>query len=149
MYKCKDCGAIFEEPYSKEDYEYADVGIGKIIVADLSYDDCPHCHGSYEKAYECSECGEYFLMEEMAGDICKNCLNDKASIENLINFGEENKEELKINGFLLNCFSLKEIENILKTELLLNEKREQRIKDFTNEYGEEFSKFLRRENGNN
>ena len=88
-------------------------------------------------------------MEEMAGDICKNCLNDKASIENLINFGEENKEELKINGFLLNCFSLKEIENILKTELLLNEKREQRIKDFTNEYGEEFSKFLRRENGNN
>lgn len=84
MYKCKNCGYIFEEPTCHEDFESIDVGCGRLIVADLSYEECPHCKGEFDDVYECECCGEYdFLdnLEEYNGEwLCNRCVQELKNV---------------------------------------------------------------------
>lgn len=85
MYKCKDCGLIFDEPkeYS-EDYTPGGAFEGGSFINRFS--GCPNCSGSYDDAKECEICGEYFLEEELedtteminggCGYCCSQCIED-------------------------------------------------------------------------
>ena len=57
MFKCDDCGLLFEEPrYIREPHgEY------------LSH--CPACAGSFSEVYECEICG----TEYSGDDVCPAC----------------------------------------------------------------------------
>lgn len=67
MYKCLECGAIFDdnemgnwtEPHGEE------------------MTGCPCCGGAYEEAVMCDECGEWFFRDELTCGkykVCRDCL---------------------------------------------------------------------------
>lgn len=60
MYKCEECGLIFEKPR-----KYIDDTGEKLLV-------CPDCIGDYEEIHQC-ECGEIISIDEK---MCKNCKKD-------------------------------------------------------------------------
>ena len=87
MFKCADCGAVFSEPKKINAGSLYGVGYG---ANDDYVDGCPECEGGFEKAYQCEECEEYFLDDELAFEddlpdgvecLCKKCI-DKLVKEN-------------------------------------------------------------------
>ena len=89
MYKCLDCGHIFDEPkqYS-EDRTPCGVFEGGSFIE--HYTGCPVCLGAYEEAKQCEICGEYFTSDELTdtteyinggcGDCCEQCIEDGGMI---------------------------------------------------------------------
>lgn len=61
MYKCNECGEIFEEPWEMYDKATGSRDSG-----------CPHCDAdNYDETYICSKCGDYGADE--LGGICGEC----------------------------------------------------------------------------
>ena len=71
MYKCVDCGAVFDEPDTWEESrgEYWGFPCTETVCG------CPECRGDYEEAFECEECGEWFFKDELEDELCKECQN--------------------------------------------------------------------------
>lgn len=71
MYRCIDCGEIFEEPTSwEEQEEFWGARVGR------EESGCPFCKGDYEEVYQCDECGEWYTEDEynLENDICNDCM---------------------------------------------------------------------------
>lgn len=114
MYKCYNCGEVFESPDSHEEGrgEFWGVSCSETISG------CPHCDGEYEEAFKCEKCGEYFFEDEMHGSMCDSCIdNYKYNIDVCYKIGAEDAEEIKINCFLVAMFDTAEIEAILYNHL--------------------------------
>lgn len=85
MYRCEDCGEIFETPY---EYEERDVG----YAADL----CPHCRSdAIEEVKKCKFCGEYHSYLNIDG-FCKSCVENTRRKFNLWLRNKFEDEELQI-----------------------------------------------------
>lgn len=69
MYKCEDCGAVFEEPY---EYREPDVN----FFADW----CPYCHSDdIVEVKECALCGELTAVYDLTIDgFCPACVEKAA-----------------------------------------------------------------------
>ena len=118
MYKCLECGNIFDEGEQKTYKE--DCGEYWGSPCTIEFSGCPICSGSYEETKSCKICGGEFLKEELTGGICEDCIRDNISkdINKCYELGEElEKSTIKINCFLYMVFDEKEIENILLKEL--------------------------------
>lgn len=95
MYKCEECGNVFDEPTTYSEDRTPEGGCELGFTERI--EGCPYCEGAFSKAYECEECGEYFLKEELfdseditedeyqaTGDfdqLCRKCI-DKLVKEN-------------------------------------------------------------------
>ena len=105
MYKCKECGKVYESledaREERESIEYGD----KTYYETNCY--C-HCGGELEEVYKCKICGEITESE-----ICEKCL----TLEKCFEVGEEHRQCLELNGFVANMFTTSEIEEILMREL--------------------------------
>ena len=85
MFKCRECGYVFEEPgkYS-EDMTPGGVCEGGSVIQHQTA--CPLCGGAYDEAVECGCCGEYYFDEELTdttefvnggcGKCCDQCIID-------------------------------------------------------------------------
>ena len=85
MYRCRDCGFLFEEPkkYS-EDRTPGGVFEGGSFIEE--YMGCPRCSESYDEVFECNCCSEYYFDEELTdttgminggiGKVCEQCMED-------------------------------------------------------------------------
>lgn len=74
MYICEECGAVFSEDEIKIAYERHPYGEG---YATEEHYCCPGCgEGGFEKAVECTRCGEYFLKGTMKLDDNLNYMCD-------------------------------------------------------------------------
>lgn len=114
MYKCYDCGAVFDEPIEREE------GRGEFwgVSCSETVSGCPECRGDYEEAYQCEICGEYFFEDELHSDVCDNCIDVyKNDVDVCYKIGDEDTEEIKINCFLATMFNAWEIEAILYNHL--------------------------------
>lgn len=70
MYKCKDCGAVFEQPHEWYD-DPSPSGIG-LPSGCYIYVECPECgSGDFEEAEECPRCGAYTFKENLLCDDCR------------------------------------------------------------------------------
>lgn len=84
MYKCFDCGALFEEPkeYS-EDRTPGGVCEGGSFIE--HYSGCPYCSGAYDEAVECDVCGEFCYSRSISydenGSVCDKCLEELEETE--------------------------------------------------------------------
>lgn len=71
MYRCIECGAIFEEgeeaTWEEDRGEYWGVRCTERMSG------CPYCKGGYEEVFECKECGEYFFEDEITDELCEGC----------------------------------------------------------------------------
>ena len=72
MYKCIECGAIFEEPKTWEEYrgEYWGCPCSETMSG------CPECRGDYEEAVECTRCGEWCFEDELDDGLCEVCQDE-------------------------------------------------------------------------
>lgn len=95
----------------------------------------------------CEVCGRE--VDELHFGVCDYCLEKNTNFENVIEFGDENKKKIEINGFLGYVFSDLEIEQILKKEYLEcknigNYVDENIEKDYIFEEIYDFASFLKR-----
>ena len=113
MYKCLDCGHIFEDG---EQGTYIETyGLDNPPYKEISC--CPLCKGDYEEAKNCEICGEIYLEEELEGGVCDNCIQEYSrNLKFCVEAFDETKA-VELNQFLAFCFSKREIEEILYREL--------------------------------
>ena len=70
MYRCLECGALFDE-YEKAEW-YETHGLDTPPYERMT--GCPKCKGSYEEAKSCKLCGSYDLEND--DKYCQECKND-------------------------------------------------------------------------
>ena len=68
MFKCLDCGRIFDEPSTYE--EHHPYGMG---YATETFGCCPYCNGNFEEAKQCEGCGDFFTKDELCNGFCEEC----------------------------------------------------------------------------
>lgn len=96
MYRCEECGEIFEEPRK---YEERDVGYEALL--------CPYCDcDTIEEVRECKYCGEYKSYLDIDG-YCNDCIGNTRRKFNLFLRSRFEEEELQI---LKTEFNVEEIE---------------------------------------
>lgn len=79
MYKCYDCGYVFDKPKNyAEDRTPGGVFEGGSFVE--HYTGCPECSGAYGSVRECDNCGEYVFEECLNlteyGEFCDECYEE-------------------------------------------------------------------------
>lgn len=117
MYKCVECGHIFEEGEQKQRYE--DNG--------EMWQVCPICGGDFEEAETCEVCGAG--SEKLYGGVCSECISKyEHDPETCCKASQDEKETVKINAFLAEMFTASEIETILIDAL--KEQKNVDCKDF-------------------
>lgn len=72
MYKCKNCGHLFEEG----EQEVWNENYGTEIGGEM-FSGCPMCRGSYEEVHQCKECGYWHTDDELYEGWCEKCLREK------------------------------------------------------------------------
>ena len=70
MYKCYDCGHIFEEPTEWEETHGLDTPPYE------HWTGCHRCYGSYEEVEECEGCGGLYLHDELTDGLCEKCTEE-------------------------------------------------------------------------
>ena len=116
MYKCLDCGHIFEEGEQQTWSENRGEFWGSSCSEEMQ--GCPLCKGEYEKTVCCSVCGGNFLEDELNEGVCENCIEDAKSKyrynpQKCYELSKDETAKVEINYFLSCMFTEKQIEEIL------------------------------------
>ena len=89
MYKCSNCGEIFEEPNSiKEDW-------GETFSV------CPYCNGDYDEVKQCDHCDEWHTEDELYEGWCEKCLRETINYDTFFEYCEANKDEQYLDIFVM------------------------------------------------
>lgn len=101
MYKCLNCGSVFDEPiaiYEREPY-------GNSYAEYHSDDICPYCKGDIDTAEKCEICGEYYAESDIYNGVCIECIKiDCEKLSTLFDYAESITPENKINRFVTAMF---------------------------------------------
>lgn len=139
MYICEKCGNTFDELKEL-----------KNMGGDIGENDycCPYCGSdAYDEAIECAVCGDIVKESDSHECVCDSCLEKNANIIGATMFGGENYEWVSINGFYMQFFDSKHIEEILKTEMrkrYFNEEIEKKANEFCLMDRWQFAKWVKR-----
>lgn len=110
VYRCYECGNIFEIPKTWEEDRSQFWG----MPCRERLSGCPECGGSYDEVCECAICGMDHAEDEMYNGICEDCIEScKHDVDTCYLVGENCKETVELNCFLTSMFTNKEIETIL------------------------------------
>lgn len=121
MYRCCECGNLFEEGEQATLESFLGECHGRQIFERTHV--CPLCHSDYDEAYQCKECGCWYTEDELFSGLCENCVNEyKNDITTCYEIGAKSLERIEINSFLAEIFSKHEIEEILFRELKESDK---------------------------
>ena len=89
MYKCSNCGEVFEEPNSiKEDW-------GETFSV------CPYCNGDYDEVKQCDHCDEWHTEDELYEGWCEKCLRETINYDTFFEYCEANKDEQYLDIFVM------------------------------------------------
>ena len=139
-YICDGCDNLFDEPKRLKD-------MGGDIGEDVWV--CPYCGcENYEEAIECAICGDVVRESETENCVCEKCVEKYAGREHAERLGDENKEFIRINGFLASLFdSDSEIETILWTEAkrrYYESELEKHGKDYCTDDTDSFTNYMKK-----
>lgn len=118
MLICENCGRLADEDDLEiiNDRDYVNNGVGlECVRKDSWFKECS-CGGNWEKAKKCKLCEEWFYDEDYA-EICNKCLEENATFENALMFGDNFKTDIQINGYLAEEYSQDKIENLILKDL--------------------------------
>lgn len=101
MYECLICDRTFHE----FDVQTDEFGNKKAV--------CPYCKGDIEDMYECKVCGGLVSEDDLWGGVCGECIEKHTNLDNCIEFGNEDKKKIEINGFILSLLTEEQINDIL------------------------------------
>ena len=131
MLICENCGRLCDENEVTYSSDYRGECHGVECYERVS-DGCPSCGGDLTEAIECKICGEHHSPnnEECAFGYCRECLDAKATLEAAWDIGADNKESVKLNGFITSAFSVSEIEDILYNFIKSNPEEMSKAKSY-------------------
>lgn len=105
MLVCLDCGYVFRE---EELCSYTET-YGETLGC------CPNCRGNdFTEAFKCHSCGEYFSEDDITGEVCNSCIEEKRyDAEFCYNASIGENEKVEINWFLATILDAGDINQIL------------------------------------
>lgn len=115
MFKCLECGHIFDQPRIIEEsrgecfgYEaYERIGV------------CPVCGGEYDEGEKCEICGEIYSQNEIHEGVCDRCIdNYRHNFDLCYKLSLGHTTPVYINELLASLFEPGEIDQILKKYIL-------------------------------
>lgn len=82
---------------------------------DVRTEFCPCCKSDdFDEAKECEVCGEFYAEDELIKGVCEECIKKcRHDVDMCAEIGMGNREQIKINSFLVAMFDEKDIEAIL------------------------------------
>ena len=105
MYRCLNCGNLFEDGEQATWYENQGECHGSIAMG--RFDGCPLCRGDYEEVYQCKGCGDWHSEDDLYDGWCEKCLRETINYDTFFEYCEANKGEQYLDTFvmcyLLNC----------------------------------------------
>ena len=91
MFKCCECGHLFEEgEQARWTEEHGE-----------KWDGCPLCRGGYEEVHQCKECDEWHTEDELYEGWCEKCLRETINYDTFFEYCEANKDEQYLDIFVM------------------------------------------------
>ena len=130
MYKCLECGNLFEEGEQATWQESRGEFWGSTCNETLS--GCPVCKGEYAKTVKCSICSSEHLEDELISGVCNDCLEQYSeNVDVVFKIAKDSEDTISINSFLASVYDNETIEKILLENLKQTAKyRQEKIKKF-------------------
>jgi hypothetical protein len=105
MFKCTECGYLFDEPDTwKEPH-------GEILGG------CPCCAGHFDEACQCELCGDWFTEDELTMGVCDECINEYSAYKDCKDVFEGETAEAKIDYLAYMLLDEATINDILRRYL--------------------------------
>ena len=102
MYRCLNCGNLFEDGEQATWYENQGECHGSIAMG--RFDGCPVCRGDYEEAYQCKKCGDWHTEGELYDGWCEKCLRETINYDTFFEYCEANRDEQYLDIFMMSDF---------------------------------------------
>ena len=99
MYKCTECGHLFEE--GEQAVWYENQGECHGVTAMERFSGCPVCKGDYEEVHQCKKCGEWKYDDELYDGWCEKCLRDTINYDTFFEYCEANKDWQYLDIFMM------------------------------------------------
>ena len=103
MYRCCECGNLFEEGEQAVWEERH----GLDTPPYERWSGCHICKGGYEEVRQCKECEEWHTEDELYDGWCEKCLRETINYDTFFEYCEANKDEQYLDIFvmceILNC----------------------------------------------
>lgn len=121
MYKCCECGHLFEEGEQAVWEERHGLDRGPYE----KWSGCPLCNVDYEEVHQCKECFRWHSEDELYNGLCSECIEKiveefRYSPEKCYKISNESNstEPVDIDSFLATMFTTNQINEILFKELI-------------------------------
>ena len=82
MYRCCDCGNLFEE--GEQAVWEETHGLDSPPYEKFS--GCPVCKGDYEEVHQCKKCGDWHTDDELYEGWCEKCLRESIDYETFFEY---------------------------------------------------------------
>ena len=99
MYKCTECGNLFEE--GEQAIWYENQGECHGVIAMERFSGCPVCGGDYEEVHQCKKCGDWHSEDELYDGLCANCLRETINYDTFFEYCEANKDWQYLDIFMM------------------------------------------------
>ena len=143
MFKCDNCGHLFEEGEQAVWHENYGAEIGG-----ETFDGCPLCRGGYEEVHQCKECGDWHTENELYDGWCEKCLRETINYDSFFEYCEANKDDQYLDTFvmceILNCEYVPKISSDEFHQLMCRTywERVSEIKSEKKVFGKSFSEII-------
>ena len=88
MYKCCECGNLFEEG---EQAVWEETH-GLDSPPYEKWSGCPVCKGGYEEVHQCEQCGDWHSEDELYDGWCEKCLRETINYDTFFEYCEASKD---------------------------------------------------------
>ena len=102
MYRCLNCGNLFEEGEQATWYENQGECHGSIAMG--RFDGCPLCRGDYEEVYQCKGCGDWHSEGVLCDGWCEKCLRETINYDTFFEYCEANRDDQYLDIFMMSDF---------------------------------------------
>ena len=99
MYRCENCGNLFEE--GEQAVWYENQGECHGVTAMERFSGCPLCHDDYEEVHQCKECGDWHSDDELYEGWCEKCLLESINYDTFFEYCEANKDDQYLDIFVM------------------------------------------------
>lgn len=103
MYRCCECGNLFED--GEQAVWYENQGECHGVTAMERFSGCPICHGDYEEVRQCKKCGGWYAADELYDELydgwCEKCLRETINYDTFFEYCEANKDEQYLDIFVM------------------------------------------------
>ena len=99
MYKCIDCGHVFED--GDQAVWYENQGECHGVTATERFSGCPVCCGDYDEVHRCKKCGEWHIEGELYDGWCEKCLRETINYDTFFEYCEANIDEQYLDSFMM------------------------------------------------